>query len=128
MKVIINYNHNYFVNGSGWNHTETIDTWTEDVDASDINEALKVLERDILKDIDFEDAEGVAEWENEDFVSAAKAEEGDTQIEIEAIPFDVDDDDDDEDASYYIIYTAWLSDLVKASRKYKKLVEDKQVG
>lgn len=125
MKVRIIYNHNYFVNGSGWNHTETIDTWTKEVDASDINEALKVLEKNILKDIDFEDAEGVADWEDEDFVKAAKAEEGDTQIEIEAIPFDV-DDDDDEDASYYVIYTAWLSDVVK--KRYRELVEDKQVG
>lgn len=125
MKVRIIYNHNYFVNGSGWNHTETIDTWTKEVDASDINEALKVLEKNILKDIGFEDAEGVADWEDEDFVKAAKAEEGDTQIEIEAIPFDV-DDDDDEDASYYVIYTAWLSDVVK--KRYRELVEDKQVG
>lgn len=127
MRFTINYNHNYWANGSGWSHSETMDTWTEDVEASDINEALEVLERNILKDIDFEDGEGIADWEEEDFVKAAEAEEGDTQIEIEAIPFDV-DDDDDEDASYYIIYTAWLSDMVKESWKYKKIVEDKQVG
>ena len=120
MRFMINYNHNYFVNGSGWNHTETIDTWTEDVDASDINEALAVLERDILQDIDFEDIEGVADWEDKDFIKAAEASKSDTQIEIEAIPFDV-DDDEDADASYYIIYSAWLSDIVKESWKYREL-------
>lgn len=127
MKFRINYNHNCWTNGSGWSYTETIDTWEVEVDANDVDEALEALEGNILKDIDFEDGEGFGNWEDEDFIKAAEAEEGDTQIEIEAIPLD-EDEDDDEDASYYIIHTEWLSDIVKKSWKYRKLVEDKRVG
>lgn len=113
MKFRINYNHNYWVSGSGWSNAETMETWEEEAESFE----------DLNLDIDFEEAEMIREAPDWQLLKLAEAEESDTEIEIEAVEFDEDGDE----IERRTIVTKWLSEIIKDSWRYKDLISE-QVG
>lgn len=110
MKFRINYNHNYWVAGSGWSNSETMETWEDEA------ESFEDLEKNL--DIDFEEAEMICEAPDWQLLKLAEAEESDTEIEVEAVEFDEDGDEIERQT----IVTKWLSEIIKDSWRYKDLI------
>ena len=106
----INYNHNYWTNGSGWSNSETMETWEEEA------ESFEDLEK-ILCGLDFEEAEMIREAPDWQLLKLAEAEESDTEIEVEAVELDEDGDE----IERRTIFTKWLSEIIKESWIYKDL-------
>lgn len=111
----INYNHNYWVSGSGWSNAETMETWEDEA------ESFEDLEKNL--DIDFEEAEMICEAPDWQLLKLAEAEESDTEIEVEAVELDEDGDE----IERRTIVTKWLSEIIKESWRYKDLINE-QVG
>ena len=106
----INYNHNYWTNGSGWSNSETMETWEEEA------ESFEDLEKRFCE-FDFEEAEMIREAPDWQLLKLAEAEESDTEIEIEAVELDEDGDE----IERRTIVTKWLSEIIKESWRYKDL-------
>ena len=110
----INYNHNYWTNGSGWSNSETMETWEEEA------ESFEDLEKSLCG-LDFEEAEMIREAPDWQLLKLAEAEESDTEIEVEAVELDEDGDE----IERRTIVTKWLSEIIKESWRYKDLSTSK---
>ena len=113
MTYRIHYNHNYWVNGSGWSNSETMESW--EVEA----ESFEDLKENLYCDCD--EAEDLNNTELEDLILLAEAKEGDTEIEVTATELD----EYGNEGKKRVVFTLWLSDLVKEFWRYRNFIEKK---
>lgn len=95
----IHFNHNYWENGNGYSHSETMESWLVK------GESFEDLRGNLY--FDMYEGENFNISDDKDIKRMAECKEGDTEIELEA--FELDEDGNEIESK--ILMTCWLSDL-----------------